>query len=193
MERLAGMCLGGCGVPQDKKKAVDLLWRASERGSVSAMVTLGSVLLIGDGIPKNEKKAFELFQRAADMGNTAAMRIIGSALLAGQFGMPQDPKKAFEILQHASKLGDFQAKVLLSKYFRDTSMSRTTSEKERIVRQLEHESQNGNRRAMFALGVCYMKGDGVAQDMKKAIQLLQRAKSSGDVFSLFLLTSLRKL
>ena len=59
---------------EGKKKAIELIKRASDNGCISAMVNLAVCYEKGDGVPQDKKKAIELLQKAADMGNTNAMK-----------------------------------------------------------------------------------------------------------------------
>ena len=59
----------GDGVPQDKKKAIELYQQASDLGRTNAMIRLAFCFKDGDGVEKDEKKANGLFQRAAPTDN----------------------------------------------------------------------------------------------------------------------------
>lgn len=53
------------------------------------------------------------------------------------------------------------------------------TDKEQTVRYLKYASRQKHPDAQCALGVCYMNGDGVKQDLKKAYDCFIQAKKNG--------------
>lgn len=79
----------GEGVPQDYKKAFELLSKAAEQKHAKAENALGMMYSEGLGIPRDYKKAIEWYTRAAQQGNTAAQYNLGGMYHKEQ-GIPKD-------------------------------------------------------------------------------------------------------
>ena len=173
-----GFCyMNGDGVPQDKKKAIELYQKASDMGNTNAMFKLALCYEKGDGVSQDKKKAIELFERAADMGHTNAMVKVGLCYEKGE-GVSQDKQKAIELYQRAADMGNTNAMVNLGFcYDKGDGVSQDT---DKAIELYQKAADMGNTNAMFKLGFCYENGNGVSQDKKKAIELFQRAADMGD-------------
>ena len=66
------MYFKGQGVKQDKKRAVELLLKAAERGNVIAQLNLGIMYEDGEGVNPDAKEAARWYRRAAAQGDVDA-------------------------------------------------------------------------------------------------------------------------
>ena len=48
------------------------------------------------------------------------------------------------------------------------------------VAELRKVAEQGDAQAQFRLGVCYAKGDGVAEDLREAVKWFRKAAEQGD-------------
>ncbi|MCL2312838.1 MAG: hypothetical protein FWC41_10215, partial [Firmicutes bacterium] len=54
-------------------------------------------------------------------------------------------------------------------------------EKLRSIADIEKAAMQGDKAAQVNLGICYYKGEGVAQNYKKAAEWYERAASKGSI------------
>jgi len=198
-------CLGVCyysgrGVVNDDKKAVDWFREAIHQGNVEALHCLGVCYYTGRGVAKDQKKAVHLFQQARDKGNVEALRCLGVCYYFGK-GVIKDLKKAVHLFREALVNGNTEAILGLKVYYvhrnnvdqkRDRHIHRylePDSEDQRFAREYEkqklrflsHEEamHQGDRSAIYRLGLCYEYGIGVDTDKQKAAQLYEEAADQG--------------
>ena len=169
-------CLNGIGVKEDRKKAFQCFHRVSEQGNGRAMCSIGKCYESGIGIEPDEKKAIESYERATEMGDSEAMCILGEYYLNG-ICVGEDKKKAVELFKRASELGNPRAKSNLD--FNRELVEKVEEEKEKKERfeRMKKAAEDGDVESIFNLGKCYLKGEGVEMDKKKAIELRRRILS----------------
>ena len=56
---------------------------------------------------------------------------------------------------------------------------------DKIIESYERAAEESDTKAMLNLGNCYMTGDGVTKDAKKAVKLFERASNMGDADAMF--------
>ncbi len=96
--------LHGQGTPVNPQRAVALLQVAVQRGSVNAMVTLGTLNFKGmAGLPVNHAQALKLFQKAAEKGNLEAQYLSGFILLSGDEHLRDVARGKAYFIQAAAK------------------------------------------------------------------------------------------
>ena len=96
---------------QQFPNAITAYRQAADKGSTSAMVELGMLLLTGSGVAKDESQARELFERAADAGNPHG--VINLIALANNGGVPLDPARARTMLTSAAEANFAEAQFQL--------------------------------------------------------------------------------
>lgn len=113
--RLAMMHLQGIGTPVDVAEAWRLVVRASDGGSVSAMVSRAVMLATGEGVAEDDAAARLWYQRAAESGDVQfhhGLRGLGAMLLAGEGG-PVDVPRGIAYLMIAAAADNQEASALL--------------------------------------------------------------------------------
>lgn len=113
--RLGMMHLQGVGTPVDEREAYRWVARASETGSVDAMISRGVMLATGQGVAKDEVAARTWYERAARSGQQGwahALRALGGMMVLGQGGQVDLPR-GLAYLMIASSGGDERAQVLV--------------------------------------------------------------------------------
>ncbi|MBR4833879.1 MAG: sel1 repeat family protein [Thermoguttaceae bacterium] len=115
----AECCLDGT-VEQDSEKAVALLRRAAEQGSVSAKALLGVCYAEGLGVSIDKKKAFEYFldaaksEYAAEYERRGAMMKVGECYEEG-VGVEEDKDEARKWYHRAAAAGALDADEALER------------------------------------------------------------------------------
>jgi hypothetical protein len=133
---LAGMYLfGNMGLPQDKQKAIELLTRASELGSLESAVNLGIMYKEGDGVKRDINKYLHYIQMAAMKGNVQARFNLGAN--EGQQGDNVRATKHFAI---AARAGDDEALKMCTAGYRAGLI--TKDEFEQILRCHKEEKDS---------------------------------------------------
>lgn len=139
---LAGMYLfGDMGLPQDKPKAIELLTRASELGSLEAALNLGIMYKKGDGVEQDINKYVHYTQMAAMKGNVQARFNLGT--IEGQQGNTVRATKHFAI---AARAGDDEALKICTEGYRAGFLSKDEFEQILRCHKEEKESMKSEQR-----------------------------------------------
>jgi uncharacterized protein len=116
--RVAMMHLTGVGVTADAAEAWRWVVRASDAGSVDAMISRAVMLATGEGTAEDAAAARLWYQRAAESGQDGfqhALRGLGAMLVAGEGG-PADWPRGIAYLRIAEAAGDGNARILLDRW-----------------------------------------------------------------------------
>lgn len=112
---MVGLCYEkGCGVKQDKNKAIRCYREAAEFGHVSAQFHLASCYYFGSHT--DEQHAVEWYRKAAENGHASAQLILAVFLLDGT-GTAKDEKQAFEWLCKAAAQDNVDALSQLGNWY----------------------------------------------------------------------------
>jgi TPR repeat protein len=152
-------------------------WRkAADKGSTSAMVELGVLLVTGAGGQRDPAKAQELFTRAAEAGNPRG--VLNLLALAANGGPPFDPAQARALLARAAQSGsaeaEFQLGVMLANGTggpQDDAAARANFEK---------AAAQNHPEALQWMGVFAQGGRGGPQDSAAAKSYYERAAALGN-------------
>ncbi|MDQ6990500.1 MAG: tetratricopeptide repeat protein [Mariprofundaceae bacterium] len=167
----------GLGTTQDSQQGVEILKSAAQEGNVSATRNLGIIEAEGLNGDINDTAAFQWFKRASDLGDVAASNYLGVMYALGR-GVPVDMKQArhyFEKVQNVDSQAQFNLAIMETRGLTDYAHD------DKAVYWLQQAESKGNHRASFVLGLFYAKGQGVHQDIPKAIQYYQRAIKHGHI------------
>lgn len=106
--RLGLMYFTGRGVPENEKRAYDLLLKAANQGHQPAMLQLANVLTFGQQIPSlisdPDAEAAKWYFQAASAGNAEAQYSLGVLFETGK-GVVRSPEEALHWMQEAAKNG----------------------------------------------------------------------------------------
>lgn len=107
----------GNGVPEDEKKAVQLLTASAQQGNVEAMYQLGNAYTFGNQTPQlvgdADVEAAKWYFMAAKQGHADAQYSMGLLLMSGK-GLVRNDKEAMYWMQQAAKNGHKDAKGYVS-------------------------------------------------------------------------------
>lgn len=173
MVGLAGLISLGKVPGQGPEDAHQLYRRAAELGNKTAFYYLGVNLLYGTGVEADAAEGRKWLLRAADLGVAGAMRALGLACLRGSGGVPADPAQAETWLRRGAVKGDPESMVLLA----DMHAAGTAQVPNRAEAILWYvaASETGHPKAITALGIAHLTGNGVQEDHARAVELFEKA------------------
>lgn len=106
--RLGLMYFTGRGVPENEKRAYDLLLKAANQGHLPAMLQLANVLTFGQQIPNlisdPDSEAAKWYFQAASAGSAEAQYSLGVLFQTGK-GVVRSPEEALYWMRQAAKNG----------------------------------------------------------------------------------------
>ena len=175
---------------QDSGKAFSWRLKSAEAGYPGAMRGLSDMYLSGDGVERDDEKSLEWLIKAADAKDNVAMRRLAIKYMGGtRLGRDfAQAKKLVEAVLEESP-DDIYASRLLARMYRDGI---GVSENSELARKwylspfgmLNREAENENANKIDDLADYYKNGWGVEKDIKRAIELYEKAASSGIVGSM---------
>lgn len=164
------------------------LAQQAAEGDVEAQYQLGLVLMKGGkGIKKDAVQAQDWLALAAGNGHMAAAATLAKGFEQGGFGK-RDLTEAATWWYRAGDLGDAEARQRFLALYLDGQTSSIGGPAG--VRWLEQMANDGDTRAILALGRIYEFGDGMVVDHAKAQQWYRVAAFAGDVEAQYRLGSM---
>jgi TPR repeat protein len=148
------------GIDVDHVEAMRLMRLAAETGFVDAMYNLADWLR-----EANDPAALEWFMNGADAGDVECMMMVGELHRIGACGLQQDYSNALPWFERAAAIGDADQIVRIADTVRESG------DLVRAVELYEKAADSGSTSALFNLGICYERGDGVAKSAEKAVEL----------------------
>ena len=167
----------------DPKEAFAWFSAAAERGQVSALTTIGVMLVNGEGCERDLGKAVDALRGAAEQGSAVAKTALGEFYVNGT-NVPKDDKKAFELFQEAADAGDPRGMDWLATCYHQGIGTKVNNAE--ALRLYTQASERGFARAFANLAVLHLNGDGTKPDAFKAVGFLQRGARAGDSRSLLI-------
>ena len=156
----------GFGVQKDTKKALEWWQRADGRGGCNATASMNYLFQRGcDGY--DESKAFHYCALAADYGEPMALNNLGSCYEKG-IGVARNLEKAFSLY----------------------SMAYSLSLDDRTVTNFAQYPTYPTDRIVTNLARCFTDGIGTKQDVKKGIELYNKAVEMGNTTAMVVLGQL---
>lgn len=161
----------------DSERAFEFNIKRAEAGDAEAQFLVYQAYDEGAGVDKNETIAHEWLKKAADNGHATAQAIIGfQEIIKG------NSEVGVEYWEKASTGGNLKAMNDLAELYHDGSMG-VPMNKPRALELFKKAADAGYPEAMVSLGVCYSKGDGVAQDDYEAFRWFTLAAEKGEQFA----------
>jgi len=184
----------GDGVERNEEKSFEYYKQAANLNDLKAMRNLGSIYNDGSSyVPANQELAFYWYKQAASIGDAECQSIIGIRYLKG-LGTEINEQEAIEWLTKAANQHYFAAAHKLANiydgknnqkeadkwYKKCAELGKKESQNEyglRLAREKNYEeavywyqqaADQGYPEAMANLGYCYLYGNGVKKDKKKA-------------------------
>lgn len=136
----------GTHVPQDDRRATELLTAAAEQGNEYAAYALGKLYLGTETMAKNIPGALRWLGTAVELGNQFAQYQLGKLYLAGE-DVPKDVTRAVSHLTASAEQGNQYAQYALGKLY--LLGKDVPQDKETALRWLELSAAQGNLYAQF--------------------------------------------
>ena len=155
--------------PRDR---FNYLKEAADEGSAGALLDLGICYLYGIGADKDPALGFSKIEKAAKTGYAKALYMEGFCRYCG-LGAARNLKAAFKSFKAGADTGDaFCMKALGSYYLNDNLPAEAFPWYEKAAKQNDPE-------AIFALGVLFDNGYGVARDGAAAFEYYKKSAQMG--------------
>lgn len=160
----------------------------AEAGSgYSGETVIGAMYLYGTGIKRDAAAAREWFEYGlarpgSQRGN--ALYMLGMMYFKGD-GVNRDPNKALELWHKASDEEHPAAMGLLGRACMEGKMGFDKDAASGLV-LLEKAANGGNTPSSVYLGNLYARGEGVPQDMERAMKWYEQAASAGDAHAQYI-------
>ncbi len=186
------------GYPKDTTRGVDFLKRAAELDNAAALASMSHCFHLGKYMDRNDEKAFELMNRSCFINPVReSCRTLGDFYRDG-IGTPQNYEQAAKYYQLAVNKGDIPALSNLATLYRKGLgvQKSETKANELMAKWREHiewqiygklplqvaleASGDGNAEAMLQLGDRFRIGDGVEQNINKALEWWKKSAAKGN-------------
>jgi uncharacterized caspase-like protein len=161
------------------QRADDLLRKASDLGSSSAMYTIGVAYLHGLGFDRNPGNARTWLKKSVDLGNTHAMAALGLLYSETADGFKTDDAQALRLFQQAAAAGEPVAMNGLGVFYETGRMVMRDYDAARSWYQ--KAADLGNEIAMRNLGALYERGTGVPKSSSLARHWYEQSAAAGDL------------
>lgn len=166
----------GDGVEADINASIDWAVKAAENGDGDQAFEYALAFFNGKAPFEEDKaKGLEFFILSANAGSVVAMENVG-VCYNNAYGTERNTEKAIEWFEKAARVGSEKGfnnlKELYNEVYGETG-------KERYIQILTEVADDGYYIAMVRLHDCYIEGDGVSQDISKAISYLDTAVEGG--------------
>lgn len=176
---LAKNCLHGRGFDKpDHEQAFHWFEKAALAGNALGLYYLGYAFANGQGVAQDNQKAFKWFMRAAEQGDADAQVKVSYALLHGK-GTAPNVKEAIAWLEKA-KAQNCPESFYLEGVMYSTGNALIKKDKTMALKCFEHAAELGYVEAQKLMGLRYLSGKGVVQNMKTAQYWLKKAADAED-------------
>ena len=160
---------------QNIQEAIYYLKLAAKKDSQFATYQLGKVYYDEKYGLKNDTKAFHWFEKSAKEGNNRA-----TYQMAKIDYEKQNYTNAAKLFQ---KVDDVYSHYYLGKIYLDESKGNPLYNPKKGLMYLKQASSEGNTFASMAIGLSYLRGEGVKRDVKTAKDWLNLASGQGNEYA----------
>ena len=167
----------GEGVARDLQKAAPLYLAAARKGHAGAQNSVGTFYLGGlGGLQRDTAEGLRWLEKAVGQGDSGAQYHLGQILLNGTAA--GEVARGAAIMEKAAKQGDHVAQLLVAQCYYEGKGK--PQDKRKAVAYLQRSADKDCSAAVYMLGKLTFEGEGgLAQDMGKALGLLERAAVLG--------------
>ena len=168
----------GIGISRDYKKAKEHYWEAHCLGNIEATFALGTLYEHGLAVEKDYKTAFKFYHQAADKFHLSALFNLGRFYQFG-WNVTADYSQAYRYYLLAAERGHRKCQYMvgdtLLKGYEGIPVDLNAG-----ANWIERAAIGGLNKAQDLIGVCYMTGNGVVQNMALAEKWFRLAVVDGD-------------
>jgi TPR repeat protein len=170
----------GQGVEENHRTAVQWFRKAAEQGNAEAQYRLGLMYADGDGVAKDSAEAMEWLKKAAEQRHGRAQFFVGYMYGHG-LGVSQDYVQGliWVTISHLN-LEDEALRELAKSTASEFAAELTPEQKQRALPLLyQQAAEQGDVGSEFLLGMMYVTGQDVPQDVTRGVKWLVRAAEHG--------------
>lgn len=184
-----GLCyFYGKGVEKDIAKAIELYQKAAELNSLSAQFNLAVLYKNGRHVECDEKKAVYFYSKAAEQGFQKAQLGLAECCKNG-IGMEKDIKKALYWYEKAAEQGNVQAQRETASIYTG-AFDMTLKNVEQEAYWYEKAAEQGDAFSQYAIGNCYLRGEGVKKSFYRAKEWTIRSAEQENEYGEFQLANI---
>ncbi|KAJ3113299.1 hypothetical protein HDU96_003568 [Phlyctochytrium bullatum] len=165
---------------QDFRRAVDLYYRAAEKGDIPSQRILGSLYLHGnEHLEKNNALALRFYSIGAESGDPDCL--VGKAFcLENGIGCLQNLEEALDLYRVAVDKGNMLAMRNLANILSKGIDGLISKDHVTAFGLFKRAAELGDDQAMNNVGFCYENGMGVEPDSSKAFEWYARSAELGN-------------
>ena len=163
----------------DGDKAFHYMKRAADGGEPSAFAQLGFYYREGIGTKKDIQKAMKYLKMAIEENETDGYYWMAEIYEYGEDGIKNE-KKAAEYMLKAAQLGEPAAQARVGEYYYD---GRVFPKDGALAFKWLNESFKKTGSYWwpgYYLGLCYLNGVGISQNMQRAVAIFENSLKSGN-------------
>jgi len=175
-ERVGYMYQVGYEVPRDAAQAAAWFRKAADQNYGDAQAELAFLYLNGNGVSKDVQQALRLYRTASENGNALAQFNLGILYMNGN-GVQQDDGLAVHWFELAARHGSVPAQCNMN--FMITNGRGIKADPQEALRWARMAANNNDRVCQYVMGVHYMKGDDVPQDIVVGRELFYKSAQQG--------------
>lgn len=175
--RLGDKYLNGINTDVDYEKAELIFRKLSDMNYAPAMNRLAGMYRQGFGVEVNKDSAIALYTRAMNLKNGKATYNLAMMYKMGE-GVDIDYEKAVELYQKSYDLGYKKKTVYGLGYMSYKGLGTEQDYKKAYNYFLEGDS-SGNASCQYFAGLCLVAGNGVAKDIEKGKEYIEKAMMNG--------------
>ena len=162
-----GVCyLNGIGVAKNDIEAIKLIKMSAEQEYIDACLILGWLYFYGRGVNKNVEEAISWYRKAAIQGDPQAQYKLIECYLYGRGTSKniEEAKKWFEAYHEGCE--DPYEKYWIGFPWDDEKS---------VVKWFSKLAEQGDSNAQYHLGLCYLLGYGIDNNVDEAVKWLRKA------------------
>ncbi|CDZ81944.1 Putative beta-lactamase HcpC precursor [Candidatus Rubidus massiliensis] len=168
----------GEGYPSDFLQAQMFFNFAANQNHPKALFFLAIMSMEGQGIKKDNKQAIKFMERSAQRGFSLAQSTLGGYYLEGSI-VPKNINMAKKLLEVSYKNdGNAMACSLLAMMHEKGEGYKQDFQK--AAKYYEEGALAGDSHCQYAIGIKYLIGQGVDQNLDKAMEWLKLASDNGN-------------
>ena len=170
--------MAGTTVEKDDAKAVEFFRRSAEGGLPNAQLQLAKCYMEGTGVEADQAEGAKWLEAASNKGSQEGKYRLAEIKLHG-VGIEKDEAAAISLLEELAQNNHGEAMHRLGEaYF--IGAGGLTEDKVKAVAMWGKAAEAGCTPALYVLGVCYLRAEGVERDLETAKKYFEGAAAMGD-------------
>jgi TPR repeat protein len=163
--------------------------RGAESGDIDGMVLCGHYHLFGNHSDAQPEEGLKWLNKSADAGRLDAMRLLGLHYYLTK-SSSRSVNTAIAWLEKAATGGDFNSITTLGEIYLNGDESVRSPSK--AIGYLKQGVEAKHPRSMYLYGICSIQGEGIEQDAKLGLELIQQSADLGEANARVLLAEIAK-